>query len=291
METTRTSSLPPPSSARSTRPPPSVSHLTVAAGTDPGRERRGNEDSFLVASAGAAHLPLPLPLPPEHVERLDAAAPGWAALAVCDGMGGAAAGEVASRLAVEAIRDALARGGAAHDREELGRRLAASLLAASRRIHAAASASAALSGMGTTATACALQGNTLFIAQVGDSRAYLLREGRLTQLTRDQTLLGLLLERGQITPEEAESLGLGHIILQAVGTSDHVDVDLKEVRVRRGDVLLVCSDGLHGPVSDDVIREVLMLEASPRAAVEVLVALANEAGGPDNITAIVARVG
>lgn len=266
-----------------------MSRLTIAAGTDPGRERRGNEDSFLVASAGAALLPLDRPF--EHAERLDAAAPGWVALAVCDGMGGAAAGEVASRLAVEAIRDALAAGGAAHDREELGRRLAASLQEASRRVHAVAAGSAAHSGMGTTATACALQGNTLFIAQVGDSRAYLLREGRLTQLTRDQTLVGLLLERGEITPAEAESLGLGHIILQAVGTSDHLDVDLKEVRVRRGDVLLVCSDGLHGPVPDDVIREVLLLEASPRAAVEVLVALANEAGGPDNITAIVARVG
>ena len=289
MEPTRAPTYPPPSSKRATRdtePPPTPAlRLDVAAGTDRGRERRGNEDSFLVASVGASVRRL------AEADQMYVPASGFAALAVCDGMGGAAAGEVASQTAVEVIRDALSAGGAAHDREVFGRRVAASVEEASRRIHAVAAANPALAGMGTTATVCALRGDELYIAQVGDSRAYLLRGGHFAQLTRDQTLAALLLAQGQITPEEVESFQLGHIILQAVGTSDHLEVELTQVRVQADDVLLICSDGLYGPVPDTVLRDVLVLEASPRAAVEVLVALANEAGGPDNITAIVARIG
>jgi protein phosphatase len=145
--------------------------------------------------------------------------------------------------------------------------------------------------MGTTATVCALRGEVLLVAQVGDSRAYLLRGGRLTQLTRDQTLATLLVERGQLLPEEVPSFAFGHVILQAVGTSPHVEVDLVELRAARGDVLLVCSDGLSGPVPDEAIRDVLEAAASPEEAAETLIARANEAGGPDNVTCIVARLG
>jgi protein phosphatase len=240
--------------------------IEVAARTDRGRERADNQDNYLVI-----------------------APPGWAALAVCDGMGGAAGGEVASSTAVAAIHDEMMKGGLPATHDALGRRLLHSVEEASRRVYAKACARAGLSGMGTTATACAIREDVLFIAQVGDSRAYLFREGSLTQLTRDQTLAMLLVENGQLAPEDVEDFPHGHVILQAVGTKDRVEVDLRRVRVSEGDVLLLCSDGLHGSVRAEAIREVLARATSPDAACEALVALANEAGGPDNITVIVAR--
>jgi protein phosphatase len=246
----------------STRPP-----LDIAARTDRGCEREGNEDSYFV---GAEF--------------------GFVALAVCDGMGGAVAGEVASRAAAEAIQAALERGGEPEGAGALGRRLLGSVEEASARVFEMARQRPSLSGMGTTATACALRGQDLFLAQVGDSRAYLLRRGGLTQLTRDQTLATLLLERGQLTPEDLATCEFRNIILQAVGTQERVEVDLTHVRVHEGDVILVCSDGLHGAITDARIRDVLDAAPSSDAACEALVAAANEEGGPDNITCIVARV-
>src|SRR5262249_27498752 len=157
-------------------------------------------------------------------------------------------------------------------------------------IRARAAAQRALLGMGTTATVCALREGDLFVAQVGDSRAYLLRGGKLTQLTRDQTLATMLVELGQLAPADVERFEHKNGILQAVGTQDHLQIDLTRVSVRRGDVLLVCSDGLHGPIGDDAIRAVLERETSPARACEALVALANAEGGPDNVTCIVARI-
>jgi PPM family protein phosphatase len=260
-------------------------HLDVAARTDTGRERQHNEDSFLVARHGDQGCTRPCAAP------LDVAAPEWVALGVCDGMGGAAAGEVASRSAAEAIGEILAAGGLLASPSELGARLVASVEEAGRRIHAATIGRSDLAGMGTTATVCALSGDALFVAQVGDSRAYLLRQGRLTQITRDQTLAELMLEQGQLTAAELPGFAFNHIILQALGTSPRVDVDLVLVKVRRGDVLLVCSDGLSGPVEAEAIRRTLEDAASPVEAAEALIALANAAGGPDNVTAIVARIG
>ena len=211
-------------------------------------------------------------------------------LAVCDGMGGAAAGEVASGMTVDVLREVMTGEGAPSTRGALGRRLLRAVEEAAARVHAASLASRARRGMGTTATACAIAGDTLYIAQVGDSRAYLQRDGQLTQLTRDQTLAMLMLERGQLTAEEAQSFPLGHVILQAVGTTPRVEVDLTRLRLARGDVLLVCSDGLYGVVSDDAIRAVLAGAPTADAACDALVALANDAGGPDNVTAVVARL-
>jgi protein phosphatase len=267
MEPIPTPVPPPPSSSAGKRAAKERVRVAVAARTDQGRERDGNEDSYLVL-----------------------APTGWAALAVCDGMGGAAGGEVASRTAVETIHEVMVEGGAPTSRDALGHRLLRSVEEASRRVHATARARPSLRGMGCTTTACALRDEVLFIAQVGDSRAYLLRDGSLTQLTRDQTLATEMLERGQLAPEDVATFPLGHVILQAVGTHERVDVDLCRVRVCDGDVILVCSDGLHGVVSDDAIRDVLTHAATPEAACEALIAVANDAGGPDNITAIVARV-
>jgi len=260
--------LPPtPLPVAGTRPVDDRARIEIAARTDRGRERSGNEDSHLVV-----------------------APPGWAALAVCDGMGGAAGGEVASRITVETIHDVMLEGGAPSTCDALGARLRRSVEEASRRVHAAARARPSLAGMGTTATACALRDDALFVAQVGDSRAYLLRDGRLTQLTRDQTLAAELVERGELAPEDVETFPLGHVILQAVGTAERVEVDLRRVRVCDGDVLLVCSDGLHGVVGIDAMRDALLCAPTLDAGCEALVALANDAGGPDNITAVVARV-
>ncbi len=267
MEPTSASHLavPVPAAGASQRP---AFHLDVAAATDRGLERSGNEDSFLVLSP-----------------------PGWAVLAVCDGMGGAAGGEVASRTTVDVLREVVTAGGPPLTRDALGRRLLHGVEEAARRVFDVSRRTHGLSGMGTTATACALTGDVLYLAQVGDSRAYLLREGRLTQLTRDQTLVTLLLERGQLTPEEVPDFPHPNVILQAVGTAERVEVDLTRVGIARGDVLLVCSDGLHGHLPHDALRAVLAREPTPSAACEALIALANARGGPDNITAIVAHVG
>lgn len=247
--------------------PRAAVHLDVAARSDPGLERQGNEDSFLVV-----------------------APPGWTVLAVCDGMGGANAGEVASATAVDVLREVVTTGGAPATRGALGRRLLHGVEEAGRRVFAASRRTRALSGMGTTATACALVGDALYVAQVGDSRAYLFRDGHLSQLTRDQTLATLMQERGQLAPEDVAAFPYGHVILQAVGTSEHLEVDLTRVRVARGDVILVCSDGLYGPLQHEALRAVLARDLTPAAACEALIDLANEAGGPDNITAIVAHV-
>ena len=258
--------------------------LDFAARTDVGRERHHNEDSLFVARSGHPGTTHPC------AEPIDVAAPGWVALGVCDGMGGAAAGEVASRSAVEIIGSALADGGEIATPSELGHRLVESLQIAAGRIHAEATRHGGLAGMGTTATVCALAGDALFVAQVGDSRAYVLRGGRLTQITRDQTLATLMMEQGQLTKEELPTFAFNNVILQALGTTPRVDVDLVRVTVRRGDVLLICSDGLSGPVDDETIRRTLEEHATPIEAAEALIALANAAGGPDNVTAIVARI-
>src|SRR5262249_44601360 len=159
---------------------------------------------------------------------------------------------------------------------------------ASAAVHGLASERLELRGMGTTATVCALRDQELAIAQVGDSRAYLFRDGSLTLLTRDQSLAMHLVESGQLAPEELESCAFRHVILQAVG-SEWVDVDLRAVCLRRGDVLLVCSDGLWDVLSGDAIAAILARSASVAAACEELVARALAEGGPDNVTCIVAR--
>jgi protein phosphatase len=261
---------------------PATLRLDIAVRTDPGREREGNEDSAFVAASVGVVLP--------GGGTVEVPEPGWVVLGVCDGMGGAAAGEVASRAAADVISAHLLSAGEAGSDEDLGRRLIDAVEEASRRVREAARADPRLDGMGTTATVCALRGADLLCAQVGDSRAYLLRDGRLTQLTRDQTLATLLVEQGQLRREDVPDFELRHVILQAVGTAPRVEVDLRAVHLARGDVLLLCSDGLSEPVSDASIREVLVGAGSADEAAEALVARANAAGGPDNVTCIVARI-
>jgi protein phosphatase len=257
--------------------------LDVAARTHVGETRDNNEDRLLVADLDA-HAAQIGPFSGRLV-----VGNGGALFAVCDGMGGEAGGEIASQTAVSTLyREAMARlpGRTA---EGVADGLLEAVHSASREIRAIAAADVSLCRMGTTATVCTIADDMLFVAQVGDSRAYLLRDGELVQLTRDQTLVNLLLERGDLTPEQAKSCELGHVILQALGHAGGVDVDVGCVRLARGDVLLVCSDGLFGCVDDRTIASILAAPLTTGECCDALIAEALRAGAPDNVTCIVAR--
>ena len=225
----------------------------AAAVTDTGRKRRRNEDAFVVQ-------------PP--------------LFAVADGMGGAQAGEIASRLAAEALRDAAVDGGG----EE---RVISLIQAANRRVYERSHEDAAASGMGTTMTVALVGDGRVVIGHVGDSRAYRVREGELEQLTEDHSLVAELIRSGQLSPEEAERHPQRSVITRALGTDPDVDVDAFTVESQPGDIFLLCSDGLTTMVSDDEILSVV--EENRRdlqTAAKQLVGHANRGGGEDNITVV-----
>jgi PPM family protein phosphatase len=255
------------------------------ARTDVGQVREHNEDNFLVADLTRRSRGL------LEANRATVVGPQGAVFAVCDGMGGAAAGEIASQLAVDIIYERLVDGlgDRAIKRDDLARRLVRAVEAAGLRIFHEAKADRSRRGMGTTVTAAALVDEVLFFAQVGDSRGYILRGDTLVQLTRDQSLVNQLIEAGQLTEEEAETFEHNNIILQALGTSDTVQVDLTYAEVRQGDILLLCSDGLSGMVRFEDIRETLRSGAEPLDICKALTERANQAGGHDNITVIIVQ--
>jgi PPM family protein phosphatase len=269
-------------------PPPSPGEIRVKlfARTDVGQIREHNEDNFLVADLTRKTRGL------LEANRAGVVGKHGSLFAVCDGMGGAAAGEIASQLAVDILYERMADGledAPSLSRDELARRLVHSIEAAGLRIFHEAKVDRTRRGMGTTVTAAALVDDYLFFAQVGDSRAYVLRNDQLVQLTRDQSLVNQLIEAGQLTEEEAETFEHNNIILQALGTADTVQVDLTFCELRRGDTLLLCSDGLSGMVRFEDIREVLLSTPEPIDACKVLTERANQAGGHDNITVVVAH--
>jgi protein phosphatase len=211
---------------------------------------------------------------------------------VADGMGGAAAGEIASAMAVEVVLEQMravwiadSTGG----RESFVRALKGAAKAANEAINAYATAHPEYRGMGTTATVAGLLGDTLYLAQVGDSRAYIVRDGVARQITKDQSLMQKLIEAGELTEEEAEHSERRNIILQALGPEPSIKIDLTHQSVRQGDTLVLCSDGLSGQVSKDDIASVVSKESDLTNACRNLIDLANSNGGPDNITVIVAR--
>ncbi len=259
--------------------------IKLFARTDVGQVREHNEDNFLVADLTKRSRGL------QEANRVVTVDKHGNLLSVCDGMGGAAAGEVASQLAVDIIYEKMTEdlGDAASERNAIARRLVNAVEAAGLRIFEAAKSDRTRRGMGTTVTAAALVDDHLFLAQVGDSRGYILRNGTLVQVTRDQSLVNQLIEAGQLTEEEAETFEHNNIILQALGTAETVQVDLTFVELRRGDVLMMCSDGLSGMVRNDEIREVLKATPDPLEACKTLTERANLAGGHDNITVIVAQ--
>lgn len=254
--------------------------------TDVGRTREHNEDAFVVADLSTDNATL------QPEVRTHVAGPKGSLFMVADGMGGAAAGEIASAMAVDTVLGQLRsawiadRAGGA---ETFVRALKAAAKSANEQINTFATSHPEYRGMGTTATIAGLLGDTLYLAQVGDSRAYLVRNGVARQITKDQSLMQKLIEAGELTEEEAEHSERRNIILQALGPEPTVKIDLTHQAVRRGDTLVLCSDGLSGLVNKDEIAEVVRTQPDLMAACKTLIDMANANGGPDNITVIIAR--
>jgi serine/threonine protein phosphatase PrpC len=260
--------------------------ISVFGKTDLGQSRDHNEDTFLVAdlSTGKASL-----LPDVRDHELG---PRGSLFVVADGMGGAAAGELASSMAVDVIYRHLSTAWAADPDSSAARfafRVREAVELANRELYAYAQEHPEVRGMGTTVTLAGVFGTDLILAQIGDSRGYLVREGRAIQLTRDQSLTQRLVDAGELTEEEAERSERRNIILQALGPDAQVRVDLSHQSLRRGDLLIMCSDGLSGSVKKDEIAELASQHPELPALCGRLIDLANERGGPDNITVVAAR--
>ena len=254
--------------------------------SDVGRTRSHNEDAFAVADLTDGS-----PVTFHNVDTRPVGQRGVVFM-VADGMGGAAAGELASATAVEVVMKYLLEHwtpGQERDPADFVAQLESATEQANGTIFQHASTHPELRGMGTTATIAGLLGDTLYLAQVGDSRAYLVREGVPRQLTKDQSLMQKLIEAGEISEEEALHNERRNIILQALGPEAAIKIDLTHQRVRRGDTLILCSDGLSGLVTGDEIGRVVREEEDLQGVCERLVALANSLGGPDNITVVAAR--
>jgi serine/threonine protein phosphatase PrpC len=204
-------------------------------------------------------------------------------LAVADGLGGRAAGKIASQMGIDTLRDYLK-----NEKESTTNRMVEGIRLANQAIYDASSSNPEWNGMGTTIAAVLLDENRLSIAHVGDSRVYLIRSGNIEQLTDDHTFVFEQVKRGFLTREEAEESGMKHILSRALGTAPDVDVDLDELTVSEDDKFVLCSDGLSSLVSDDEILSAVMSSTAPGTACEQLVTMANQKGGYDNITVIVA---
>jgi len=256
----------------------------VFALTDVGRVREHNEDTFLVADLESG-----APVAFDHgAHDVPAAAHGLLFL-VADGMGGAASGELASSMAGSLVLEGLGRQwtkASPLSPERFAAALRDATVAANTRIHQHARDYPEHRGMGTTATIAGLLGDQLFLVQVGDSRAYIVRDREARQITKDQSLMQRLIEAGELTPEEAEVSDRRNIILQALGPEAQVTVDITHQRVRRGDILILCSDGLSGVVKADEFAALAIDEPDMRVLCQKLVDRANARGGPDNITVV-----
>ena len=265
-------------------PGPVIVH--VFGRTDVGRTREHNEDAFVVADLTTGNATL------QPEVRTHELGDRGSLFMVADGMGGAAAGEIASAMAIEVVLREFTETLTAAEAPEpstYAAGLKRATAAANSEIHTFALEHPEFRGMGTTATIAALLGDTLFLAQVGDSRAYLVRDGVALQITKDQSLMQKLIEAGEITEEEAEQSERRNIILQALGPESQIRVDLTYQQVRSNDTLIICSDGLSGQVRIDEIARVVTEEPDLMTVCKRLIERANENGGPDNITVIAAR--
>lgn len=260
--------------------------VSVFGKTDLGRSRDHNEDTFLVADLSTGNASL-------HPEvRRHEVGPRGSLFMVADGMGGAAAGELASAMAADLIYRHLATVWASDDDASPDRfacRMKEAVELANQQIYGYAREHPEVRGMGTTVTAAGVNGHDLFLAQIGDSRAYLIRNGEAIQLTKDQSLMQRLVDAGELTEEEAEQSERRNIILQALGPDPRVKVDLTHQPLRRGDTLIICSDGLSGLVRREEFPA--MVRRLPELAdlCGALIDRANERGGPDNITVVAAH--
>jgi PPM family protein phosphatase len=241
--------------------------LEVGARTDVGSVRQRNEDCIYTE-------PLDSPQNGEH---------GWIGV-VADGLGGHPSGDFASRLATQTTRDVFYE----RSRETIRERLRAAVERANDVIIQAAQREAQHYEMASTLTAAVIRGARMFMAQVGDSRGYLIRNGRVRRVTRDHSLVDELVRSGELTPQEALHHPQRNVITRALGVRPTVEVDIFEEQLRDADVVLLCSDGLYRVVEDGEIARALIAE--PQQAVETLIALANQRGGPDNISVVAVRI-
>jgi PPM family protein phosphatase len=240
--------------------------LSVAARTDVGRIRSGNEDSLYADASESRGL-----------------------FIVADGMGGHAAGEVASEMAVAIIAEELA-GLESADAPDAAQRVADALKRANEAIYRRTVLESDKQGMGTTASVLLLSDAGYVIGQVGDSRVYVLRDGTLRQLTKDHSYVQEQVDAGFLTPEQARYHPYSNVITRCVGANDSVEPDVFTGTIQAGDVFLVASDGLTGMVDDRRLQQLLASNAQPRRVVDALIAEANGRGGLDNITAVLVQV-
>jgi PPM family protein phosphatase len=247
----------------------------AAAASHRGRVRAANEDSFGICAEEGLFV-------------------------VCDGMGGAAAGEVASRVAVEAVlksvcgpRPAVASRdtdpGLSADESEMSEMLRDAISDANHMVFSQASNDSRLHGMGTTLVALLVQGETVLVAHVGDSRCYRLRDGELEQLTRDHSLVDEQVKLGQLTREEADRSPLRNVITRAVGSQRSVSAEISQLESAPGDLFLLCSDGLTRELTDGRIESMLQKADDLDASCKELIDASNEAGGRDNVTCVLVR--
>ncbi|GBC98336.1 Serine/threonine phosphatase stp [bacterium HR17] len=254
--------------------PPTL-RLTVASATDVGRRREHNEDSYWVLQVERCHL--------DRTETL-------ALLAVADGMGGHAAGEVASRLCLQVFADSLlnaVKQWVNFNDPDWAEALRQAAMEANRQVFA--EAQTMRNNMGTTLVAAVVCHSRALFANVGDSRGYIVRDGSLKQVTKDHSYVQQLVDLGMLTPEQARHHPQGNIITRAIGIDPAVEVDIFEIALQKGDIILLCSDGLVDMVDDADIERVLLSEPDLELAAARLVQLANAAGGDDNITVVIAR--
>jgi len=249
--------------------------LEAVGQTDVGRRRKLNEDNFLMD-------------------------PETNLYAVCDGMGGHNAGEVASQMAIETLGSFIQK---SHKEKEItwpygldvnlsfdGNRLKTALKLANKKVYKAADNREDYTGMGTTAVAALISEKTATLGSAGDSRVYLVRNGELKQLTRDDSWVSAAWAEGILSSDEIEKHPLKNVITKAVGAKDTIDIEVVEHQLASGDLLMLCSDGLHAMINDEQIKKVLspVPESLDEAAAK-LIAAANEAGGKDNVTVVLLR--
>jgi serine/threonine protein phosphatase PrpC len=241
-----------------------MSKMVSYGKTDPGLKRSNNEDAFVVDA-------------------------GLGLFAVADGMGGAASGEIASRIFIETAREVFSEGGRTSE-QDIIESIRKTFQKANENIISQAAENPRHQGMGCTAEVIAFNGQHYVLGHVGDSRAYLFRQGKLTQITKDHSLVQDELDRGIITPLEAKNHSLRHVIVRAVGIDETLAVDIIRGTYFHGDVFLLCSDGLTDMVADVGIEAALSLRLQVDQMVDKLIESAKSAGGLDNITIILCEV-
>jgi protein phosphatase len=268
--------------------------VELHAKTDVGRVRRGNEDNFLLLdlTAGRAWSGSDGAENPAEMDELTLGNNGLV-LVVSDGMGGALAGDVASRMAIEAVRDTLLDqqpdGNGCNSDSSLVDCLKHATLEANKNIHYKSLEDSRCSGMGATLTGAAIKDDKLDLVQVGDSRAYVMRGKQIRLATKDQSLVQQLVDVGQISEAEAETHMFRNVILQALGAQNELTPATARIQLRDGDTLLLCSDGLSGKLRNEDIRQIVADAGDLSAACSALIAEANNRGGEDNITVVLAR--